>query len=103
MGTTAQRVRWWWLFAMGWMALGCAHAPAAAPKKSGKAGRQADGLEISLQLGPSASEAARAAWTAYGLGRAVEWSKLRGETRNDSGDDFTIELAGRRAALGVWK
>ena len=98
---TAQGMRWW-LFAASVVALACAHAPGAAAKKAGDAGEQ-DGLEISLQLGPSTSEAAKAAWTAYGLGRAVEWSKLRGETRNDSGDDFAIELAGRHAALEVWK
>ncbi|HEY8206841.1 MAG TPA: tetratricopeptide repeat protein [Myxococcaceae bacterium] len=91
-----------WLFVTSAMLTACAHAPKTGAGSPGDTAGQ-DGLEVSLQLDPSSSEAVRAAWTAYGLGRAAQWTKTRGETRNDSGDDFSIELEGRRAALAVWK
>ena len=93
---------------LGWVALGvwlcaCAHEPPAS--SSGSAGEGGPrGISIVLPVdGSPATPGVTEARAAYGLGRAAAWKSLRGQTLNDSGDDFVIELSSWTLALGIWR
>jgi tetratricopeptide (TPR) repeat protein len=77
--------------------LACATAPSAPAPPSG------DHLAITVDPAAVAQgEHALAAWIAYGAARAKLFEGRQGRVRNQTGDDFALELAARAALADVW-
>jgi hypothetical protein len=92
------------LFAVALAAASWAQAP-SSPKKA-EPTRPSEEKAAAIDMAPEPEgtpKGVRAAHLAYGLGRAEALAKRAGTVKNDSGDDFAIELAGRRLELATWR
>src|SRR5437870_11823298 len=88
------RSRDWTSLLLAAIPLACATAPEPKSKRP-----------IDLVADPALqgqSEAQRAAWLAYGIGRAVFYDELKSQRKNPAEDDYLIELRARAKLAQVW-